>query len=417
MSRPIGGGRVPLRPCADRIAVFAFCLLKVRSLLAQLFVLRGHCAASRTSGLAWRTGGELDAASLLRERERRRPAVLDPLAQQVPEDHRELARHGDRGGLRAAADAHPLVEGVERPGRADRVERGLDEQAARVRLTLPADVAGARGTLAGLAHGRFEPEVPDELVRPGEALDRPDDGEHRERGERADTGDREQQLDTLVADGELGDRPIGRAISAPRTPRSRSALSTWARSSCGSTTAVSQRSPARPKRSLYGQLIRLRMGARRGCGLRSRVRCWTRLARCAMRRRSARVAASGIHTSGMKSAARSWASTRASTSSVLHLASAMARVRSGLETTTRPAREASRIRDRPGVRGGLEDDLVVRPQLLGEVAQRLRRRLDALTRVGSPVDDGRLREAAVDVEADGSHAMTSLSTPSGRHDN
>lgn len=68
MSRPVGGGRVPLHPRADEIAVLAFCLVKVRSLLAQLFALR-QPAAVPTSGRARRAGGKLDAASLLRERE------------------------------------------------------------------------------------------------------------------------------------------------------------------------------------------------------------------------------------------------------------------------------------------------------------------------------------------------------------
>jgi len=52
--------------------------------------------------------------------------------------------------------------------------------------------------------------------------------------------------------------------------------------------------------------------------------------------RSWRVASSGTQTSGMKSAAKSCARTSESTLSVLTLALAMARVRKGLETTTRP---------------------------------------------------------------------------------
>ena len=76
--------------------------------------------------------------------------------------------------------------------------------------------------------------------------------------------------------------------------------------------------------------------------LRSRVRCCTRLARWATWHRSARVAASATQTCGMKSAASSCARIAASTWSVLHLASAIARVRIGFETTTRPACSARR---------------------------------------------------------------------------
>jgi hypothetical protein len=71
--------------------------------------------------------------------------------------------------------------------------------------------------------------------------------------------------------------------------------------------------------------------------LRSWVRWRTSAARALTARRSARVGASGIQTWGMQSAASSCANVSASTSSVLILASAIARVRSGLETTSRPA--------------------------------------------------------------------------------
>jgi hypothetical protein len=53
-------------------------------------------------------------------------------------------------------------------------------------------------------------------------------------------------------------------------------------------------------------------------------------------RRSAKVASSGSHTDGRNPAASSCANTAASTLSVLTLASAIARVFCGLETTTRP---------------------------------------------------------------------------------
>ena len=109
-----------------------------------------------------------------------------------------------------------------------------------------------------------------------------------------------------------------------------------ARSSAGSASSASQRRPATPKRSLIGAATRLR--CRIACAwLRSWV-CWrTSAARCATSRRSRRVRASGTQTSGMKSAASSCARTRASTLSVLIFASAMALVRRGFETTTRPA--------------------------------------------------------------------------------
>jgi hypothetical protein len=68
----------------------------------------------------------------------------------------------------------------------------------------------------------------------------------------------------------------------------------------------------------------------------SRVRCRTMWARRTTWRRSAKVASSGSHTDGRNPAASSCANTAASTLSVLTLASAIARVFCGLETTTRP---------------------------------------------------------------------------------
>jgi len=85
-----------------------------------------------------------------------------------------------------------------------------------------------------------------------------------------------------------------------------------------------------------GASIRLRVSTA-WIWFRSLVRWRTRLERCAIRRRSARVASSGAHTSGRKSAAPSCASTRASILSVLTFADAIARVRIGFDTVTRPA--------------------------------------------------------------------------------
>jgi hypothetical protein len=64
-------------------------------------------------------------------------------------------------------------------------------------------------------------------------------------------------------------------------------------------------------------------------------------ARRATWRRSAKVASSGSHTAGKNPAASSCANTAASTLSVLTLASAIARVFWGLETTTRPTWRSS----------------------------------------------------------------------------
>jgi len=58
--------------------------------------------------------------------------------------------------------------------------------------------------------------------------------------------------------------------------------------------------------------------------------------------------------------------------SVFTLASAIARVRSGFDTTTRPAMTFEDLDDRPGVRRRLEDDLVVWAERRGERLKALR---------------------------------------------
>ena len=60
-------------------------------------------------------------------------------------------------------------------------------------------------------------------------------------------------------------------------------------------------------------------------------------------RRSAKVASSGSHTDGRNPAASSCANTAASTLSVLTLASAIARVFCGLDTTTLATRPSSNL--------------------------------------------------------------------------
>ena len=147
----------------------------------------------------------------------------------------------------------------------------------------------------------------------------------------------------------------GRARAA--WPRSRSIrTSSWAwKSSCrssalaaacssgGSSWAASHLRPLIPNRSAAGQRG-TRLRAKIACTwFFSRVRCRTICARCSTCRRSALVAASGIHTGGRKSAASSWARIAASTLSVFTFASAMARVFAGLDTTTRPARLPSTV--------------------------------------------------------------------------
>ncbi|HVR88735.1 MAG TPA: hypothetical protein VHG53_04225 [Candidatus Limnocylindria bacterium] len=57
--------------------------------------------------------------------------------QEVPDEHRELARDGDRGDRRAASVGDPGVERGERSGRAHRTMGRLDQEAPGMGLVPP----------------------------------------------------------------------------------------------------------------------------------------------------------------------------------------------------------------------------------------------------------------------------------------
>ncbi len=140
-------------------------------------------------------------------------------------------------------------------------------------------------------------------------------------------------------------------------------------------------------------------------------RAWrTTCARRATWRRSAWVSSSGSQDEGRKPAANSWASTSASTLSVLTFAWAIALVFAGsIRPRARHAR-LEQLRDRVRVAGRLDRHLVGRRQAVGEQPERLRSRADLPDLTDGPVlPDRDLGELAVDVEPDApSHALSLL---------
>src|SRR5690242_19568543 len=77
-----------------------------------------------------RAGGDLQLAQLDR-RQRRLPERVVLLApEQHPEQARKFARGGDDRDLVTAPRADPLVEGMQRTGRADRAPTSLDQRVA-----------------------------------------------------------------------------------------------------------------------------------------------------------------------------------------------------------------------------------------------------------------------------------------------
>jgi hypothetical protein len=108
--------------------------------------------------------------------------------------------------------------------------------------------------------------------------------------------------------------------------------------------------------------------------------------------------------SGKKSAASSWARIRASTLSVFTLASAIARVLRGFDTTTRRTSGRSDRRDRIGARRRLQRDLVIACEADGPRPQVFWSPDPSLVAAQALLDDGDLGERAVHIHPDRSHA-------------
>src|SRR5689334_8169842 len=112
------------------------------------------------------------------------------MSQQMPDDDRELARDGNRSDVVAATAGDALVERSQGSGTTHRLPRGLDQHAARMRAALFGNPSVSWATLARLVHARVQPEIGDQLVGRGEAVDRADRGQYAEGDHHVDSGDR-----------------------------------------------------------------------------------------------------------------------------------------------------------------------------------------------------------------------------------
>jgi hypothetical protein len=147
-------------------------------------------------------GLELERAQLLGGQRGAGEGVVLAAGDHLPAQHRQLARGGHHGDLHAAPRAHALIERAQRSWGLDRDPGGLDEHPARVRAALPGDAAMAGGLASGLLEARVQPEIADELVRRGEALEVADGGGDRHRHGDVDAGDRHQPLGVLTSHGD-----------------------------------------------------------------------------------------------------------------------------------------------------------------------------------------------------------------------
>src|SRR5512143_1413153 len=156
----------PRFPCVDEAAVLLF----GQSEPLPFFVADGlETVITRRAGLVaaapGRTSGlQFQLAQLPLEQGRSRPGVILPFAQQMPDQHGQLA--GGRDGSHLVAALRPDLEeestsgsgsGAHGPG-------GFDEHGAGVRPSLLGDSTVKRGAFAGLPYPRVEPEIAHQLL-------------------------------------------------------------------------------------------------------------------------------------------------------------------------------------------------------------------------------------------------------------
>jgi hypothetical protein len=141
---------------------------------------------------------QLEIAQLSRVQRRLGPRIAFALAQQMPDDHRELAGGRDSGDMLTAAGAYSKEERTQRTRRSRRRPSRLDEHAARMPTALLGDPAVIRGPRTRLAHTRVEAKVAHQLLRLLEASHVTDCGHDGERHHHVDPRDCRQAFDTLV---------------------------------------------------------------------------------------------------------------------------------------------------------------------------------------------------------------------------
>lgn len=85
------------------------------------------------------------------------PVVILALAEQMPDDHRQLARDGNGGDVIAAPGPDPFVKGTQRSWAADSLPGRFDQQVTGIRPPPLGDPAVVSGTVARLVDARIPP--------------------------------------------------------------------------------------------------------------------------------------------------------------------------------------------------------------------------------------------------------------------
>ena len=177
-------------------------------LVPQFLYIIGVGGTSAVSLRLRPAGLQFHASNLMGDETGTSPQVILLLRQHMPDEHRQLARHGDRGYLVAAFGPDADEEGVQRPWRFRRSPGSLDKHGAGV---APADLANAPmmcGAETRLSHTRVETKVADQSLRGFEPGDIADRRHQSSRHRQIDAGDGEQPSDRGINQRVLGNLSV-----------------------------------------------------------------------------------------------------------------------------------------------------------------------------------------------------------------
>jgi hypothetical protein len=180
------------------------------ALALERFKLIESCAEPwpAPGDVPWGTGGQFQFALFEGDQARAGKGIVLLRSRQVPGQYRDLPGDRDDRDLEAAPGRDPLVQGAQWSRGAQRGERGLHQHAAGLTRPGLGDAPVMGGLPAGLVDRRAQAEVGDELVGAGEPVEVPDRGQHGDRGHRVHPGNGHQPSHQRVVHGLDRQRPL-----------------------------------------------------------------------------------------------------------------------------------------------------------------------------------------------------------------
>jgi hypothetical protein len=217
-------------PAADQTLV---CLLGLFAATPLPLADRGQVVRVSRAPLATAgrmPGTEFEVTDLLGVQRRTDPGIVFLAPQQMPDDHRQLARGRDGSDVLATTRADPQEEGAQRPRRPCRRPGGLNQHATSMATALFGDPAVVDRSWSRLPDARVQAEVTDQVPRSRETPDVADRGQHPERDHHVDARNRHQPLAVLISQGVAREvaldhaQIIAQVIIRPHLPLDRKTL-------------------------------------------------------------------------------------------------------------------------------------------------------------------------------------------------